>query len=173
MEELKVRRLPVINKDKRMVGVLSRHDIAHARLRSEIRDSQLGLVLYCDAAEYEGYLNVMRAIKKANRGPRAAGGGDPLITVRLPASLLALVKTWAKARGINRSAAVRSLLELELGVPGREDAWRRTVKNAASCLRVELQTASQRCSLSRLKEAIGGWRIIVPWGLHQCRYPCR
>jgi CBS domain-containing protein len=31
MEELKVRRLPVINKDKRMVGVLSRHDIARAR----------------------------------------------------------------------------------------------------------------------------------------------
>jgi CBS domain-containing protein len=31
MEELKVRRLPVINKDKRMVGVLSRHDVARAR----------------------------------------------------------------------------------------------------------------------------------------------
>jgi CBS domain-containing protein len=31
LEELKVRRLPVINKDKRMVGVLSRHDIARAR----------------------------------------------------------------------------------------------------------------------------------------------
>jgi CBS domain-containing protein len=31
MEELKVRRLLVINKDKRMVGVLSRHDIARAR----------------------------------------------------------------------------------------------------------------------------------------------
>ena len=30
MEELRVRRLPVINKDKRMVGVLSRHDIARA-----------------------------------------------------------------------------------------------------------------------------------------------
>ena len=31
MEEVKVRRLPVIDKDKRMVGVLSRHDIARAR----------------------------------------------------------------------------------------------------------------------------------------------
>lgn len=31
MEELKVRRLPVIDKNKRMVGVLSRHDIARAR----------------------------------------------------------------------------------------------------------------------------------------------
>jgi CBS domain-containing protein len=30
MEKLKVRRLPVINKDKRMVGVLSRHDTARA-----------------------------------------------------------------------------------------------------------------------------------------------
>jgi CBS domain-containing protein len=31
MEELKVRRLPVIDKNKRMVGVLSRHDIARTR----------------------------------------------------------------------------------------------------------------------------------------------
>jgi len=31
MEELKVRRLPVINKDKRMVGVLSRHDAVRAQ----------------------------------------------------------------------------------------------------------------------------------------------
>ena len=31
MEELKVRRLPVINKEKRMVGVLSRHDTARAQ----------------------------------------------------------------------------------------------------------------------------------------------
>jgi len=31
MEEVKVRRLPVIDKNKRMVGVLSRHDIARAR----------------------------------------------------------------------------------------------------------------------------------------------
>ena len=30
MEELRVRRLPVINKNKRMVGILSRHDIARA-----------------------------------------------------------------------------------------------------------------------------------------------
>jgi len=33
MEVLKVRRLPVINKDKRMVGVLSRHDTARAQAR--------------------------------------------------------------------------------------------------------------------------------------------
>jgi CBS domain-containing protein len=31
MEALKIRRLPVINKDKRMVGILSRHDVARAR----------------------------------------------------------------------------------------------------------------------------------------------
>ena len=31
MEKVKVRRLPVINKDNRMVGVLSRHDVARAR----------------------------------------------------------------------------------------------------------------------------------------------
>ena len=33
MEKLKVRRLPVIDKDKRMVGVLSRHDTARAQSR--------------------------------------------------------------------------------------------------------------------------------------------
>ena len=31
MEELNVRRLPVINKDKRMVGILSRSDVARAQ----------------------------------------------------------------------------------------------------------------------------------------------
>ena len=31
MEELKVRRLPVINKDKRMIGVLTRHDTARVK----------------------------------------------------------------------------------------------------------------------------------------------
>ena len=34
MEKLKVRRLPVINKDKRMVGVLSRHDTARAQAQN-------------------------------------------------------------------------------------------------------------------------------------------
>ena len=34
MEDLKVRRLPVINKDKRMIGVLSRHDTAQAQARA-------------------------------------------------------------------------------------------------------------------------------------------
>jgi hypothetical protein len=58
--------------------------------------------------------------KPSTRRPRAAGGGDPLITVRLPSPLLALVKAWAKARGINRSAAVRSLLELGLRVQGEK-----------------------------------------------------
>ncbi len=37
MEELKVRRLPVINKDKRMVGVLSRHDTARALSAERLR----------------------------------------------------------------------------------------------------------------------------------------
>ena len=35
MEELKVRRLPVINKDKRMIGVLSRHDTVRAQARAD------------------------------------------------------------------------------------------------------------------------------------------
>ncbi len=37
MEELKVRRLPVIDKDKRMVGVLSRHDTARALSAEKLR----------------------------------------------------------------------------------------------------------------------------------------
>ena len=35
MEDLKVRRLPVINKDKRMIGVLSRHDTVRAQARAD------------------------------------------------------------------------------------------------------------------------------------------
>ena len=45
---------------------------------------------------------------------RAREGDDPLLTVRLPASLFASIKALAKKRGINRSAAVCSLLELGL-----------------------------------------------------------
>jgi hypothetical protein len=39
---------------------------------------------------------------------------DPLLTVRLPASLSLSIKSWAKQRGMNRSAAARYLLELGL-----------------------------------------------------------
>jgi hypothetical protein len=54
----------------------------------------------------------MRAPKQ--KRARASDGGDPLVTVRLPAHLFASVKALAKEKGINRSAAVCALLELGL-----------------------------------------------------------
>jgi hypothetical protein len=54
----------------------------------------------------------MRAPKQ--KRARASEAGDPLVTVRLPAHLLASVKALAKEKGINRSAAVCALLELGL-----------------------------------------------------------
>ena len=54
----------------------------------------------------------MRAPKPTTKRARAADGGDPLVTVRLPASLFVSIKAWAKRGGMSRSAAVRSLLEL-------------------------------------------------------------
>jgi predicted DNA binding CopG/RHH family protein len=57
---------------------------------------------------------------------KSARGGDPLVTVRLPASLIVPIKAWAKREGINRSAAIRSLLEFGLdAVSEKESAERR------------------------------------------------
>jgi hypothetical protein len=53
---------------------------------------------------------------------RAAKGDDPLVTVRLPGYLWADVKALAKRRGINRSAALRSLVELGLRATVSEKA---------------------------------------------------
>jgi predicted DNA binding CopG/RHH family protein len=55
---------------------------------------------------------IMRAQKTTKRA--GAAPDDPLVTVRLPASLFMSVKAWAKRGGMSRSAAVRSLLELGL-----------------------------------------------------------
>jgi hypothetical protein len=51
-----------------------------------------------------------------------ADGRDPLLTVRLPASLYVSLKAWAKRRGMNRSAAVRSLLELGMAEAVRKSS---------------------------------------------------
>ena len=60
---------------------------------------------------------------------RAESEADPLLTVRLPASLSLAIKNWAKHRGMNRSAAVRSLLELgleaDIGKPVRSSKSQR------------------------------------------------
>jgi hypothetical protein len=74
----------------------------------------------------------MRAPKLAKR-VRAVAGGDPLLTVRLPASLFASIKAWAKHRSINRSTAVRSLLELGLraALSDKEPKARRSFSRAA------------------------------------------
>ena len=45
---------------------------------------------------------------------RPAIGDDPLVTVRLPASLIVPIKAWAKREGMNRSDAIRRLLEFGL-----------------------------------------------------------
>ncbi len=38
MERLKIRRLPVINKSKRMVGILSLGDVGHSATRDALAD---------------------------------------------------------------------------------------------------------------------------------------
>jgi hypothetical protein len=50
---------------------------------------------------------------RVKKGP-TVNGADPILTVRLPASLFLSVKAWAKRKGMSRSAAVRSLLTLGL-----------------------------------------------------------
>jgi CBS domain-containing protein len=44
MESLKIRRLPVINKSKRMTGILSLGDISQATSRSELLSEYIGSV---------------------------------------------------------------------------------------------------------------------------------
>jgi hypothetical protein len=52
------------------------------------------------------------APKKRGRPP--AGGRDPHVAARMPASLIAEVEAWAIANGASRSEAFRRLVELGL-----------------------------------------------------------
>ena len=77
----------------------------------------------------------MRAPKPTKRA-RAADGGDPLVTVRLPASLFVSIKAWAKRGGMSRSAAVRSLLELGMQAAKTEASTGTQPKTQRSFTRV-------------------------------------
>jgi hypothetical protein len=51
---------------------------------------------------------------------RPATGRDPLVAVRLPEDLLAKVTRWANIYGMDRSAALRSLIDLGLQAPAKK-----------------------------------------------------
>lgn len=58
--------------------------------------------------------------KKIGRPPTIGAAGETvLIAQRLPAALVERINAWGKARSIGRSEAVRQLVELGLGKPGR------------------------------------------------------
>ncbi len=58
--------------------------------------------------------------KKKKRG-RPATGKDPLLTGRVPASLIKALEEWAARHGISRSEAIRRLIQrgLEADTPDR------------------------------------------------------
>jgi Ribbon-helix-helix protein, copG family len=57
------------------------------------------------------------ANKKSGRGrPKKAGGVDPVSAVRLPSDLTEQVDVWGERRKLNRSEAIRRLVELGLKV---------------------------------------------------------
>jgi hypothetical protein len=54
-------------------------------------------------------------VNKKSRGrPKKAGGVDPVSAVRLPSELTEQVDAWGEKRELNRSAAIRRLVELGL-----------------------------------------------------------
>jgi hypothetical protein len=53
-------------------------------------------------------------IQKTPKRGRPATGTDPLVALRLPEEMTARVDDWAKERELNRSAAIRQLIELGL-----------------------------------------------------------
>jgi Arc/MetJ-type ribon-helix-helix transcriptional regulator len=59
-----------------------------------------------------------KSIKVASkrRGRPSTGGRDPGIHVRLPEDMLATVDAWSASKAINRSEAIRRLVELGLKV---------------------------------------------------------
>jgi hypothetical protein len=55
------------------------------------------------------------SVNKKPRGrPKKAGGVDPVSAVRLPSDLTEQVDTWGENRELNRSEAIRQLVELGL-----------------------------------------------------------
>ena len=55
------------------------------------------------------------SVNKKSRGrPKKAGGVDPVSAVRLPSDLTEQVDAWGEDRELNRSEAIRRLVELGL-----------------------------------------------------------
>jgi Ribbon-helix-helix protein, copG family len=52
-------------------------------------------------------------VEQKRRG-RPATGTDPLIGVRLPPDMIKALDAWAKAQGLTRSAALRTMIEQAL-----------------------------------------------------------
>ena len=50
---------------------------------------------------------------------RPATGQDPHFTARLPQEMVDAIEAWATAKGINRSEAVRRLVDLGLKANGK------------------------------------------------------
>jgi Arc/MetJ-type ribon-helix-helix transcriptional regulator len=68
-------------------------------------------------------------VNKKSRGrPKKAGGVDPVSAVRLPSEVTEQVDAWGEKRELNRSEAIRRLVELGLTV---KSAARPTAKAAA------------------------------------------
>jgi hypothetical protein len=58
-------------------------------------------------------------VNKKSRGrPKKQGGVDPVSAVRLPAAVTAQVDAWGEKRELNRSEAIRRLVELGLKAKG-------------------------------------------------------
>jgi Arc/MetJ-type ribon-helix-helix transcriptional regulator len=57
-------------------------------------------------------------VNQKKRG-RPATGRDPVSAVRLPAEIAASVDKWAEDREVNRSEAIRRLVELGLKAKGK------------------------------------------------------
>jgi Arc/MetJ-type ribon-helix-helix transcriptional regulator len=53
---------------------------------------------------------------KTNKGGRPATGKDPLISARVPRSIIAGIDAWVVSNGASRSEAIRRLVELGLTV---------------------------------------------------------
>ena len=64
---------------------------------------------------YTGIMKKAIYVHKKSRG-RPATGHDPLLSARIPASVVASIVAWQTKTGITRSEAIRRLVELGLKV---------------------------------------------------------
>jgi hypothetical protein len=60
----------------------------------------------------------IKVVPKKRRG-RPATGKDPHVGARMPAALIAEIESWSTANGMNRSEAIRRLVEFGLKAKGK------------------------------------------------------